>query len=284
MAEEGGESLGLFLKSFVSGITSSFPGKIDGILLSGSAARGDFKIGESDIDMHVVLKDDRDVPEAERAASRLFWELNRKYGLRLVRSYGRKGAFGFTFLSGASPSMEIRPVYVVGPSGWRLKLRPKPSLLSLLGIEPMLWRGRLRNGLVLYGRNLLEDPEALRTAGRRRHLSYDVLVTLFILPLFIVMPERVLRRCSKALLLSFDDRFCEIRALAHQPPHGQAGRTAGAGNGGLKMAAQAYRLKSDFESESARMGMLGKLWFCIRTPPMIFIHSFEPGSRPARPG
>jgi hypothetical protein len=261
-------ALDAFLDDFVRGITAAYPDKIDCILLSGSAARGDFQIGESDIDLHIILKDEGDVAEVERTASSLFWGLNRRHGLKLVRSYGRKLAGGFSFLAGQAP-MAARPFYVMGPGGWRLKLRPPLSITSILGLEQQLMRGRIRNGKVLFGRNVMEAPEILEIASERRHFTYDFLVTFAILPLFILAPDRVLKRCANGILFTFDDRYQEIRRLS-------GGRAQGPGvPRSLSLAILAFRLKADFAGESAKMGILGKFWFCIRTPLYILRHTFE---------
>jgi hypothetical protein len=261
-------ALDAFLDDFVRGITDTYPDKIDCILLSGSAARGGFKIGESDIDLHIILKDERDVAGVERFASSLFWGLNRRHGLKLVRSYGRKLSGGFSFMLGQAP-LAARPFYVAGPKGWRLKLHPPLSLTSLLGLERELLRGRIRNGKVLFGRNILDDPEIREIVGKRRHLTYDFLITLCIQPLFIIVPSRVLKRCANCIIFTFDDRFQEIRKLS------EMAEPASGAPGSLSLAVKAFRLKADFEGESAKMGILGKLWFCIRTPPYILLHTFE---------
>jgi len=265
-------ALDAFLKDFVRIITGEFPGRIDCILLSGSAARGDFTIGESDIDMHIILKDERDVGAVERSASRLFWEQNRRHNLKLVRSYGRKLADGFSFMAGGA-GLAARPFYVMGPSGWRRKLKPAISLTSLLGLEQQLLRGRIRNGKVLFGRNLLADPQIIRAANQRSRFTYDFLVTLLIQPLFVLAPDRVLHRCAKGILFSFDDNYDEIRALAEgDSPRPGAGPE-------MLFAARAFRLKTDFAGESAKLGIMGKFWFCIRTPPCILGHTLENSRR-----
>lgn len=264
-------ALQAFLRDFIAGMAGSYGEKIDCILLSGSAARGDFKAGESDIDMHIVLKNDCDVAEIEKKSSTLFWELNRRHGLKLVRSYARKHSSGFSFICGRPP-ISPKPIHVVGPSGWQLKLSPRLSPASILGIEPQLMRGRIRNGKVLFGRDILADRETLRAAEMRSRFTYDFWVTLLIQPFFMLMPERVLKRCAKGLVFTFYGRIKEMGAMAEGS--GAPGLPQGEG-GGLSMAAHALRLKRDFERESKKMGILQKFWFCIRTPACILGHSLE---------
>ncbi|HID73114.1 TPA: nucleotidyltransferase domain-containing protein [Candidatus Micrarchaeota archaeon] len=59
-------------------LTSRFR-DIDFILLFGSAARGEFRAGVSDVDMIIQVKKASTVPKLEGYAERLFWELDRKH-------------------------------------------------------------------------------------------------------------------------------------------------------------------------------------------------------------
>ncbi len=202
----------------------------------------------------------------------LFWEQNRRHNLKLVRSYGRKLADGFSFLAGGA-GLAARPFYVMGPVGWRRKLKPALSLTSLLGLEQQLLRGRIRNGKVLFGRNLLADPQIIRAANQRSRFTYDFLVTLLIQPLFVLAPDRVLHRCAKGVLFTFDDKYDEIRALA------EGGASPPGAGPEMLFAARAFRLKTGFAGESAKMSLPGKFWFCIRTPPCILGHTLENSRR-----
>ena len=72
MPTKDSEHIDAFLKEFISGLTKEFPQEIDFILLFGSAARGEFKAGISDVDLIIQLKKKQLVSKVEKSAERIF--------------------------------------------------------------------------------------------------------------------------------------------------------------------------------------------------------------------
>jgi predicted nucleotidyltransferase len=68
-----------FLDDFVKRITNLYIERIDFILLFGSAARGEWKKGVSDIDMIIQLKDAIKKDDVYKRTEEIFWELDEKY-------------------------------------------------------------------------------------------------------------------------------------------------------------------------------------------------------------
>ena len=70
---KGQELVEKFLDDFVEKITGIYGKKIDFILLFGSAARGEWKRGLSDVDMIIQLKDASIKDEFYKKTEEIFW-------------------------------------------------------------------------------------------------------------------------------------------------------------------------------------------------------------------
>ena len=68
-----------FLRDFVDELTQRYPDEIDFILLFGSAARGEWKRGISDVDLIIGVKKKEDVGPVRVYAEKLFWDLIRSH-------------------------------------------------------------------------------------------------------------------------------------------------------------------------------------------------------------
>lgn len=73
------EIIEAFLLDLVADISKWYAKEIDFIILFGSAARGEFKKGISDIDLVIQLKTDTKQKEIEKYSTIIFWSLNEKY-------------------------------------------------------------------------------------------------------------------------------------------------------------------------------------------------------------
>ncbi|MDP2974054.1 MAG: nucleotidyltransferase domain-containing protein, partial [Candidatus Diapherotrites archaeon] len=62
-----------FLQEFVSALAEKHAKDIDFILLFGSAARGEFVLGKSDVDLIIQVKSDEKRKEVEAFAEKVFW-------------------------------------------------------------------------------------------------------------------------------------------------------------------------------------------------------------------
>lgn len=69
-----------FLDEFVSRLTEKHD--IDFILLFGSAARGEWRRGVSDVDLIIQVRRQEDKERVRKHAEKLFWSLDEKYGTR----------------------------------------------------------------------------------------------------------------------------------------------------------------------------------------------------------
>lgn len=68
-----------FIKNFVDNLTKKYPKEIDFILLFGSAARGEFEAGISDVDLIIQIKNKKDKKKIEKYAEKIFWKYDKKH-------------------------------------------------------------------------------------------------------------------------------------------------------------------------------------------------------------
>jgi predicted nucleotidyltransferase len=83
-----------FLEDFVRELGRACDSDIDFILLFGSAARGEFILGKSDVDLVISVKSNKAVRVVEQFAEPLFWRLDEKHGMMFKRvvSTGKAGS------------------------------------------------------------------------------------------------------------------------------------------------------------------------------------------------
>ena len=75
------DKLDRFVSDFVREMTEEDAGMIEYIVLSGSAARGDFRAGTSDIDLIIKTSDAAHIRPVFARAERAFWSLDDKYDM-----------------------------------------------------------------------------------------------------------------------------------------------------------------------------------------------------------
>ena len=74
-----------FLREFSEKIAEKFNDDLDFILLFGSAARGEWKKGVSDVDLIIQVKTQGAIYNVKTYADKIFWELDEKYGTELKK-------------------------------------------------------------------------------------------------------------------------------------------------------------------------------------------------------
>jgi predicted nucleotidyltransferase len=264
MRQGGTANLESFLTEFASGLTSACPGKVLLIGVAGSAARGDFQPGRSDIDMLIEVKDAKDIDAVGNAAQALFWRLDESHGLRLQEAYAKKG--------GACPSPPAG-----GPNRMPFIIRARHSKragggkLTPLRI-PFLYRlfmHELTRHSILSGRLLFQSPEA--KAGGHNYpvetlpeklATYSFIASLAMLPLSIIQPDRALRRSARAVLFTYEDEPVLFRSVRNPSflPYAPAPAAM------LRFGYEALHIK---KHGTGHFSYPGKVVFCLIAPLVI---------------
>jgi predicted nucleotidyltransferase len=182
--------LSLFIAEFVQVITAKFPGKIRHILLAGSAVRGDFILGKSDIDLIISVNDPTLVKGAQDFAAETFWSLDKKYSMAQKSVFSRKSAERLV------PSHDKFPVTVFFPRKQRFW-----HYFDLF-YKTLIRPGRA-NGLIVfqtgeYTRSkIYDDPLSLL-------ITYHLLISILSVLLFVFSPERSLNRSVRLVQFTFE--------------------------------------------------------------------------------
>ncbi|OGD84589.1 hypothetical protein A2165_02425 [Candidatus Curtissbacteria bacterium RBG_13_40_7] len=151
-----------FLKELVEKITDKYSEDIDFIILFGSAARGEFKRGVSDIDLVIQLKNSQRQKEIEMYSTKIFWELNRKYQTKFERvlSTTKSPNIIDNFFKHIEKGAHLYVPIFVFPPGWldwekgritRLRWR-LPSIFFIH--QAFIFEKFKEEGKILYGRDV----------------------------------------------------------------------------------------------------------------------------------
>jgi len=152
----------LFLEEFVSRLEESMGEDIDFILLFGSAARGEFILGKSDVDLVIQTRSDAAVRRVERFAESLFWQLDEKHGMQFdkVLSTGKSEGILEESLKFLEKQARLyKPFEVFGPNDidWSEGLIKRLDLLPgaiLVASQLTLLYKMKYEGKVLFGRDI----------------------------------------------------------------------------------------------------------------------------------
>lgn len=198
-----------FLSEFVSSLSQKHPVDIDFILLFGSAARGEWRKGVSDIDLIIQVTSGKN--GIKRDAEKIFWELDSKLGTMFdeVCSIAKRDGMEDSLSRLESRTKLYVPFEVVGPGeiDWeKAKINsPLGFAADLMGPKSLLFLKMKTEGKILCGRDVRPlIParagffERLKAVLIPQHLA---LLALLISP---VMPKAALRRAFKAVLYSVD--------------------------------------------------------------------------------
>ncbi len=197
-----------FLQEFTAELTKAYGSKIDFILLFGSAARDEFILGKSDVDLIIQVKDNSSVKTVEDFAEQLFWKLDEKHGMqfRQVVSTGS----GAGVLEDAVKLLEkqarlYKPFEVFGPNDidWsrgkikRLDLLPGATLVAS---QLTLFYKMKHEGKILYGRDIRPEInprfttwEKLKAIWTPQALAFAAVI------LSPLLPKKAVGYATKAL-------------------------------------------------------------------------------------
>lgn len=244
-----------FLAEFVDELTARMPSAVHYILIAGSAVRGDFIVGESDLDIIIVVHKDSDVPAVRSAGEQIFRSLDRKHGLRLLQAQQKKIRERLTSLF-RKPGADCPLLLVLGPPAPPSK---KTGLFNLLdplhGFSKSLYHSGLRSRKLIYG---IRPPEISKGAGlgfgEPGIITYDLLSSIAAVPLALLMPSRAYRRSLRAVFFSFEEEL-----LKKGPAPGMA-----------LTALYAKKYPSQFQQS---ITYPEKITFCLFAPAGILLHN-----------
>ena len=267
-----------FLSEFVEELAARFPKDIDFILLFGSAARGEFRAGISDVDLIIQVKDDRFIAPVERHAEKIFWILDAKHKTRLVEVCSTKRDDIFSGLE--KQAKLYMPFEVIGPQdiNWKGGKIASPGLGAFALIAPIYQFAKKlkKEGKILYGRDILSEICIRQSLfDKVKAIAVPYLLSIAALPISLVMPDRGLKYSIKAILYSaasqievLDRSYGRTSFLNTKILRAELGELYS-----IRLAKEAMHAKRDYERIKKEWSYIDKAAFCFQAPIYIFYNN-----------
>lgn len=198
-----------FLKEFTSKLTKKFKKEIDFVILFGSAARGEWKRGVSDVDLIIQVKKQEYISAVKDYAETIFWELDKKYDTKFREVCST--ADGKDKIKGILKKTKLYvPFEVFGPEDidWRKgKIKKKELLLgaNLIASQAMLFKKMKYEGKILYGRDV---RKSIRFKTNRWEKFKAIMIPFYMAVISsltaLIIPQMSLKFANKAVIYSIE--------------------------------------------------------------------------------
>ncbi|GEM_PF-341218 len=216
------EKAELFLEEFVSGLSRSMGEDIDFILLFGSAARGEFILGKSDVDLIIQTKSSAGVRRVERFAESLFWQLDERHGMQFGKVLSTGSSEGI--LEGSIKFLEkqarlYKPFEVFGPDDidWGKGLIKRPDLLPgaiLVASQLTLLYKIKHEGKILFGRDIRPEINPRFTWWEKlKAIMVPQSIAFASIILAVILPQKATGLAVKALFYEVESANIYQRSM-----------------------------------------------------------------------
>ncbi len=271
-----------FLEDFVKRVTDIYGEKIDFILLFGSAARGEWKKGMSDVDMIIQLKESGLKDEAYKKTEQIFWELDNKYDTRFKEVCSIKESEEINLIDAvrfAEKQVKLYvPFEIVGPDeiDWEKCefINPLYKVGAFLVFPRSMFFLKIKaEGKILYGRDIIKKLKPSLSCWDIPKMlinPYNLSVLSILTVLFL--PDFAVKHAIKAILYQIES----ILIFLERPV-----------NSGVKKAylrvksiianryidwhviEQAFDLKYNWEEKIRNLKYIDKIVFCWKVSSLI---------------
>ena len=197
-----------FLQDFVDQLAAACGSDIDFILLFGSAARGEFVLGKSDVDLVIQVKNREAVRKVEQLAEMLFWRLDEEHGMQFKRvaSTGEGGSLLEAAVKWLEKQARLyKPFEVFGPDDidWRAGKVKRLDLLpgaALVASQLTLFYKMKHEGKILLGRDIRPEIQP-RFSGweKLKAIWVPQSIALASIILALPLPQKAVAYAVKAL-------------------------------------------------------------------------------------
>jgi predicted nucleotidyltransferase len=205
-----------FIHAFRDSIVSEARNKIDFIIIFGSAVRGEFVPGKSDVDITIQVFKEKDKKPVEQKATSIFWKVAKRYpDLGFEKSLSiskKKDAVSKVLEKVEKSSFLFVPVFVFakGEIDWKKgELHSKDPLIklgqSLLIPQRTVFLRFKQEGVVLFGRDIRKEIKVRLTIMDRLRLgTAPQVLSFFGFLLSPITPNKARSYAIKALLYQID--------------------------------------------------------------------------------
>ena len=260
-----------FLMDFTKTLVKQYPGDVDFILVFGSAAKGEFKAGISDVDIIIQLKREKNRKAFEKYAESLFWKLDEKHHTKLkqVCSTGRPDVFGLF-----EKELKLyKPFEVLGPKDidWKAGKIVSEELATFAAVAPLTRFAKRvkREGKILYGRNVLEEINPLPSlVDDVKSIFIPYALSIFAVPLSLIMPNKALGYSLKAVLYAVSE---QVELIDEEPGKYiylkmRILRSALGNFYSIRLTKEAIHAKKNFAKIKKEWSYVDKVAFCFQAP------------------
>jgi predicted nucleotidyltransferase len=278
MASKDMKHVNAFLAEFVKKLAKEYRDEMDFVLLFGSAARGEFKAGTSDVDLIIQLKHRRSLGKFERYAEKIFWELDTKHGTRLSEVCSTKKGDFFGILE--KQVKLYKPFEVLGPNeiNWSEGRIETNKLGAFAVIAPInhFAKKLKKEGKVLYGRNITKEIKVTESlVDSLKAILIPFVLSLLATQFTIFLPEKALKYSIKAVLYSVDGQVTLLEASdARRTPFKMKVLRAELGElYSIRLAKEALYVRIHFERAMKEWSYIDKVVFCYQAPIYILYNN-----------
>lgn len=207
-----------FIRAFTDEIVGEFKEKIDFIIIYGSAARGEFVPGKSDVDILIQVFEKADQFLVQNRANELFWKIAEQYPeLQFQQSLSIANNKKAGFIEEILEKIEQKSllyvpvfVFVKGQIDWvNGKLSSDDALITigqhLLIPQRSVFLRFKQEGIILYGRDIRKEIQVrLRLIDRFRIGAAPQVLSFTALSISPVSSQKAQNYAVKALLYQID--------------------------------------------------------------------------------
>lgn len=278
------EVVNRFLQEFVQKIIEKFGDDIDFILLFGSAARGEWKRGVSDIDLIIQIRKPELKNEVYSRAEQIFWYLDEKYDTRFKDVCSIKEPEEISLVEAIRfAERQVRlyvPFEVIGPKeiDWEKCEFNNPLYkvgAFLIFPKTMFFLKIKSEGKILFGRDILKELkpslsfwDVSKILLNPFHLSVLSILIVFFSPNFAI------RHAIKAILYEIESIliFLERPIVTNSTKaYKRVKKIIGKNYIDWSVVEQAFDLKYDWEEKIEELSYWDKIVFCWKVWSFIVV-------------
>lgn len=203
----------ILIKELATGVVKKYAKDVDFIILYGSAARGDFIKGASDIDLLVQLKREEKIAEIKEFSNKLFWKLNKKYQMGFERYLATAKSNNFIDLilgKIENKNFLYTPIFVFGPEelDWVKGKILKKDLLpaaKIFASQASIFLNFKKEGRILFGRDIRKSIKVKASFWERwKGIWIPFYLVIFSLLVFPFSKKGAVKYATKAVLWGLD--------------------------------------------------------------------------------
>ena len=216
-----------FLKDLVKEITKKYKKDIDFIIIYGSAARGEFIVGVSDIDLVIQTKNSKSVPKIKAYSEKIFWKLDRKHKTKFNKVCKVKKSKNL--MSKLVKNLEDKmglyvPVFVFGPDeiDWKNGRYIKKGYSAIANVfypSSSVFNKFKIEGKILFGRDIRKTIKPKMSLWERfKTIMVPMWLTLGASFIVIISPKKAVKNCTKALFYELEATLFYLDQLTLNDP------------------------------------------------------------------